>query len=138
MLLASCSCPYWVPGCPEQSRSLQGLSALPQSALQLPTRISCLVQNAGTEAAMEWVLSHMEDPDFNEPLPASSSSQATAQAQQQSSQKAADPEQVSMLGAMGFTPQQVTYSPPRAMHPFSLNKECFSSENALDASGWCC
>ena len=64
-----------------------------------------LMQNAGTEAAMEWVLSHMEDPDFNEPLPASSSPQAPAQ--QQSSQKAADPEQVSMLGAMGFTPQQV-------------------------------
>ncbi len=70
-----------------------------------------LVQNAGTEAAMEWVLSHMGDPDFNEPLPASSSSQAPAQAQQQGSQKAADPEQVSMLGAMGFTPQQVTCSP---------------------------
>ncbi|CAL5228914.1 g12137 [Coccomyxa viridis] len=69
-------------------------------------RAAVATQNAGTEAAMEWVLSHMGDPDFNEPLPASSSSQAPAQAQQQGSQKAADPEQVSMLGAMGFTPQQ--------------------------------
>ena len=59
---------------------------------------------------MEWVLSHMEDPDFNDPLPASSSSQAPAPAQQQSSQKAADPEQLSMLEAMGFTPQQVRCS----------------------------
>ena len=56
---------------------------------------------------MEWVLSHMEDPDFNDPLPASSSSQAPAPAQPQSSQKPADPEQVSILEAMGFTPQQV-------------------------------
>lgn len=52
---------------------------------------------------MEWVLSHMEDPDFNEPLPASSSPHAPAQP----SGKPADPEQVGMLGAMGFTPEQV-------------------------------
>ena len=53
---------------------------------------------------MEWVLSHMEDPDFNKPLPAPSS--APAAAPQQRSQ-AADPEQVAMLGAMGFTTEQV-------------------------------
>lgn len=72
---------------------------------------------------MEWVLSHMEDPDFNEPLPASSSSQAPAP--QQSSQKAADPEQVSMLGAMGFTPQQVViYMLPHNL--FSPERQSFS------------
>ena len=52
---------------------------------------------------MEWVLSHMEDPDFNEPLPASSSPQAPAQP----SSRPVDPEQIGMLGAMGFTPEQV-------------------------------
>ena len=52
---------------------------------------------------MEWVLSHMGDSDFDEPMPASSSSHS----QQQSSQKPADPEQVAMLAAMGFTPEQV-------------------------------
>ena len=53
---------------------------------------------------MEWVLSHMEDPDFNEPLPASSSPPAPAQQQRG---QAADLEQVAMLCAMGFTTEQV-------------------------------
>ena len=42
--------------------------------------------------------------------PKQQAAQAPAPAQQQSSQKAADPEQLSMLEAMGFTPQQVRCS----------------------------
>ncbi len=72
-------------------------------SMQGPNK-DALLQNAGPEAAMEWVLSHMEDPDFNEPLPAPSSA-PTAAPQQRS--QTADPEQVAMLGAMGFTTEQV-------------------------------
>lgn len=32
-------------------------------------RAAVAVNNSGVEAAMEWVLGHMEDPDFNDPLP---------------------------------------------------------------------
>ncbi|KAF5825731.1 UBA-like protein, partial [Dunaliella salina] len=32
------------------------------------TRAALAVKNAGPEAAMEWVLTHMEDPDINAPL----------------------------------------------------------------------
>ena len=80
------------PGCRDKHLTKQGPDE------------GALLQNAGPEAAMEWVLSHMEDPDFNEPLPAPIS--APAAALQQRGQ-AADPEQVAMLGAMGFTTEQV-------------------------------
>jgi len=32
------------------------------------TRAALAVKNAGVEAAMEWVLAHMDDPDINAPL----------------------------------------------------------------------
>ena len=32
-------------------------------------RAALATGNSNAEAAMEWVLSHMEDPDFNDPLP---------------------------------------------------------------------
>jgi ubiquitin carboxyl-terminal hydrolase 5/13 len=31
-------------------------------------RAALATRNAGSEAAMEWVFSHMEDPDFNDPI----------------------------------------------------------------------
>ena len=62
-----------------------------------------LLQNAGTEGAMNWVLGHMEDADFNDPLPSTSSA-----AQAPSSDAAADPESLMMLVSMGFTEQQAT------------------------------
>lgn len=34
------------------------------------TRAALAVNNSGAEAAMEWLLTHMEDPDFNDPIPA--------------------------------------------------------------------
>jgi hypothetical protein len=32
-------------------------------------RAALATNNSGSEAAMEWVFAHMEDPDFNDPLP---------------------------------------------------------------------
>ena len=32
-------------------------------------RAAAAVSNAGLEAAMEWLLAHLEDPDINDPLP---------------------------------------------------------------------
>ena len=54
---------------------------------------------------MEWVLSHMEDPGFNDPLepPAAAPQAAPAAA---AAAPSADPESVAMLQAMGFTDQQ--------------------------------
>ena len=61
--------------------------------------VAWCMQNAGAEPAMEWVLSHMGDEDFNDPLPEASST-GTAAA------PAADPEQLIMLTSMGFTDAQ--------------------------------
>ncbi len=33
------------------------------------SRAALAVGNSGVEAAMEWVLAHLEDPDINDPLP---------------------------------------------------------------------
>lgn len=62
---------------------------------------------------MEWVLTHMDDPDFNEPLPAPAAA-ASAAAAATSSAKPADPDSVAMLTGMGFTCEQV-----RAWHTAS-------------------
>ena len=55
---------------------------------------------------MEWVLGHMEDADFNDPLPAPA---AAAAAPLQASAAAPDPGSVAMLSAMGFTTGQVSF-----------------------------
>lgn len=67
-------------------------------------RAAVATQNMGTEGAMEWVLSHMEDDNFNEPL--SQPSESAAPAQAPTSGPAADPETVMMLVSMGFTDSQ--------------------------------
>ncbi|WIA38801.1 hypothetical protein OEZ86_002085 [Tetradesmus obliquus] len=59
-------------------------------------RAAVATGNSNAEVAMEWVFAHMEDPDFNDPLPPPAAA-AAAGAQQQH-----DPEKVSMLAAMGF------------------------------------
>ena len=69
----------------------------------------CGVQNMGAEGAMEWVLSHMEDANFNEPLSQPDQAPATAQAASDKpggSASAADPESIMMLVSMGFTDAQ--------------------------------
>lgn len=71
------------------------------------------VQNAGAEASMDWVLSHMEDPDFNDPLPGANAAEPT----EGSASYKADPEAVSMLSSMGFTEKQVGY---RRIFPLML------------------
>ncbi|GAB0494854.1 hypothetical protein MMPV_006150 [Pyropia vietnamensis] len=64
-------------------------------------RAAVATANAGGEEAVNWVMSHMGDPDFNDPLPAP----AVAAAPTVSPPKAAavDPASVEMLSAMGFT-----------------------------------
>ncbi len=56
--------------------------------------------NAGAEAAMEWVLAHMEDADFDAPLEAASPSGGAA--------AEVDVESISSLSGMGFTDRQAT------------------------------
>ena len=60
-------------------------------------------QNASPEACMEWVLSHMEDPGFNDPLeqPASTAPGPAAAA------SPVDAASVDMLQQMGFSQEQV-------------------------------
>jgi len=54
---------------------------------------------------MEWVLAHMEDADFNDPLP---SPAAGGDTQQAAEAGAGDPESVALLSSMGFTDAQAT------------------------------
>lgn len=56
---------------------------------------------------MEWVLAHMEDPDFNNPLPEPSAAVGGGGGGGDSS-PAADPEAVAMLSSMGFTDVQAS------------------------------
>jgi len=71
---------------------------------------------AGVEGAMEWVLAHMEDADFNDPLPPLTSTStgtevpSAAAAELQKKKKTpleeADPDSLAMLQGMGFEPRQ--------------------------------
>jgi len=75
-------------------------------------RAALAVQNANAEAAAEWVFAHMEDPDFNEPLPPPAAAEPAAVAAAASGggggggAAAPDPEALLMLGGMGFTEMQ--------------------------------
>lgn len=59
---------------------------------------------------MEWVLAHMDDQDFNDPLPAPAPAAGAAAAP--SIAKAADPDSLAMLTGMGFTSEQVLTDGP--------------------------
>lgn len=65
-------------------------------------RAAVATQNAGADACMEWVFAHMEDADFNDPLPEATPSGSAGAPQ------AAEPsaEAVGTLSAMGFTADQ--------------------------------
>ena len=65
-----------------------------------------MLQNAGAEGAMEWVLSHMEDANFNDPLAEPSEAQSQPSTTSAAEPAGADPESVMMLVSMGFTDQQ--------------------------------
>jgi ubiquitin carboxyl-terminal hydrolase 5/13 len=61
-------------------------------------RATIATQNSGAEAAMNWVFEHMEDSNFNEPLPA---------VEESAGADAGPPaEMVDMICAMGYTPEQ--------------------------------
>lgn len=75
-------------------------------------RAALATQNQSAEAAMEWVFSHMEDPDFNDPIPEPAPAQPQLQqatAVAAATAAAAPPEgHVEMLQSMGFTDVQAT------------------------------
>ena len=73
-------------------------------------RAAVAVNNASADAAMEWVFAHMEDADFNEPLPPPGTSVTSPTA------AAPDAEAVAMLSAIGFSAEQVEL-PPSLSHP---------------------
>jgi len=64
------------------------------------------MQNASAEVSMEWVLAHMEDTDFNDPLPSPAAGGGAQQAAAEAG--GADPESVALLSSMGFTDAQAT------------------------------
>jgi len=66
-------------------------------------RAAVAVQNAGVEAAMEWVLGHMEDPDFNDPLPAPAPAGAAQGASAAAAAASFPQEALDMLAGMGFS-----------------------------------
>ena len=52
---------------------------------------------------MEWVFGHMEDADFNDPVPAAAAAAAGAAVAGAGAAAAPNPESVMMLTSMGFT-----------------------------------
>jgi ubiquitin carboxyl-terminal hydrolase 5/13 len=65
-------------------------------------RAAIATNNANAEVAMEWIFSHMEDPDFNDP-PAPSNSSETSP----STASDFNPEHIASLTSMGFSEDQV-------------------------------
>ena len=82
----------------------------------------------GAEGAMEWVLSHMEDANFNDPLsePSQAAAQASTTGAAAAPPAAADPESVMMLVSMGFTDQQAA-----AALKVSIHADCHSHVNVF-------
>ena len=95
----------------------QGLGNV-QTCLQILWQVPCnlltecfVLQNAGAEAAMEWVLQHMEDPNFNDPLPdpaAASAAQLSSAPAAGAASAAVNPESVAMLTSFGFNDVQAS------------------------------
>lgn len=68
---------------------------------------ACLAtKNAGVEACAEWVMLHMEDPDFNQPLSEAELSGGGGAAAAPGGIPPQDPEKLAMLGDMGFAREQ--------------------------------
>lgn len=82
--------------------------------------------NAGAEIAMNWIMQHMDDPDLNDPLNCDDSSS--------SKEFIANPDALSSIEAMGFTPTQAL----KALQATENNLEravdwIFSHAEQLDA-----
>ena len=58
--------------------------------------------NSGAEAAMEWVLGHLEDADINDPLPEPEAAAAAGGAAAAAAGGGPDPEQVSLNCSMSL------------------------------------
>ncbi|GLI59780.1 hypothetical protein VaNZ11_001743 [Volvox africanus] len=75
-------------------------------------RAAVAVANGGAEAAMEWLLSHLEDPDIDDPLPepthAGTGGGGGGGGGSAPAAVAADPDKISQLTAMGFSETQAT------------------------------
>eukprot|EP00752_Nemacystus_decipiens_P002407 g2270.t1 len=75
-------------------------------------RAAVAVNNASAEVAMNWVLEHMGDADFNDPLPAPGATAAAAASRAtgtgEDAGAAADPESLVMLTSLGFTDRQAS------------------------------
>lgn len=74
-----------------------------------------MMQASSSEVAIEWVLTHMGDPDFNDPLPA-----ATGQTAQP---RPVAPHQLEAVMAMGFTADEVQH-PCSSFNPCDLLFRC--------------
>lgn len=88
-------------------------------------RAAIATGNSNAEAAMEWIFSHMEDADFNDPLPTSSPSGSPS----------CNPEHIEMLSSMGFTIEQaVTALKASDGIPDRAAEWLFSHSDDLDAA----
>lgn len=67
-------------------------------------RAAIATSNSSAEASMEWVFAHMEDADFNDPVPAA----AAATPAPPGAPAAVDPESMMMLNSMGFSELHAT------------------------------
>lgn len=67
-------------------------------------RAAVATRNADVETAMGWVLEHMEDPNFNDPLEAAAAPPSSSAAPQRS----IDPEVSQLLQSMGYSEEQTT------------------------------
>ena len=73
-------------------------------------RAALAVNNSSADHAMEWVFAHMEDPDFNDPLPPPGAAAAAEPAAPAAGggDAAPDPASIEMLSSMGFNESQAT------------------------------
>ena len=55
------------------------------------------------QMAMNWVFEHMDDADFNDPLPVAAAASAAATASDGAGAGDADPEHVGLLMSLGFS-----------------------------------
>ncbi|RXG61252.1 Ubiquitin carboxyl-terminal hydrolase 5, partial [Armadillidium vulgare] len=84
--------------------------------------------NWGTEAAMNWIMEHMDDPDFAEPLPTSTASSS------KDSSFVPDAEGIAMLMSMGFTTAQATLALKETQNNLERAADwIFSHQPELDA-----
>lgn len=100
------------------------------------------MQNMGAEGAMEWVLTHMEDANFNDPLsePSQAPPHASTSGAAEAAPAAADPESVMMLVSMGFTDQQAAAAlkvVPPTLCCLSCPSHCLTAWGVVSSSTVC-